>query len=538
MKEYGGVILNNVFRTQINLFRTILFALALFVGQFSVSNAADTSVISTEYGKIQGTVEDTVACYKGIPYAAPPVGELRWMPPVPAKPWDGIRSTKVYAEEAAQNAELGVFASPGGSEDCLYLNVFVPEEAAARGKPLPVFFWIHGGGLFVGSANDYNPLPLAQIGEAVVVTVNYRLGAFGFFAHPAIDAENHAIANYGLMDQIAALEWVKKNIANFGGDPENVTIAGESSGGQSVLALMTSPRAEGLFQSAIAMSGCTVTLHSDFTSYTKEQAEKIGIALAEKAGLKNATADELRSLPTEAILASQVPFGTFTVDGDYVPEHIGDSIAHGHVHDVVFVNGTTRNEGSFFAGMMESLSGKVMTAEDYKKNVADISQSLGNHTPEEILAEYPLAKYSTPAEAYAAIITDAWFAATAQRVNKALWDKIPVYAYEFDDQTAPLYLPTSFKQGAAHTYELPYIFRGFHGSSELSTKLSARQEKLSEEMIKLWTHVRDLPQQKKWKRYNPQKDNFLKLTLPKAKMESGKFADAHHTTFWDKGECR
>ena len=345
---------------------TFLFAL-----QIVTAEAAKEPLVTIETGVIKGGVEEGVAYFKGIPYAAPPVGELRWRPPTAPASWDGIREAKEYGSEAAQNGDLAVFATPGGSEDCLYLNVFAPEDALTSKTPLPVFFWIHGGGLFVGSSSDYDPMPMVKTGNAVVVTVNYRLGAFGSFAHPAIDAEDHAIANYGLMDQIFALDWVQRNIAKFGGDSKNVTIAGESSGGQSVLALMTSPKAKGKFQAAIGMSACTVTLHSDFTMYTLENAEKQGVLLAEEAGLKNATAEDLRKLSAEEILKVQKPFGTFIIEGDYVPEHIGDALRAGHVHPVTFVNGTVRNEGVFFAGVRETFVGHPMTAEEYPAVVAE-----------------------------------------------------------------------------------------------------------------------------------------------------------------------
>ncbi|MBQ7477622.1 MAG: carboxylesterase family protein [Selenomonadaceae bacterium] len=514
-----------------------LFALCLLAAMLAFANtnlAQAGQIITIESGQIEGASEDGVACFKGIPYAAPPVGELRWRPPVAPEKWDGVREVKEYANEAAQNADLGVFAYPGGSEDCLYLNVFVPEKALTSKEKLPVFFWIHGGGLFVGSSADYNTNALVKEGNAVVVTINYRLGALGFFAHPAIDAENHAIANYGLMDQVFALEWVQRNIENFGGDPENITIAGESSGGQSVLAMMTSPKTEGKFSAAIGMSACTVTLHSGFTMYPLAEAERQGIALAEEAGLTNATAEELRNLPVEKILQAQKPFATFIIEGDYVPEHIGDALQNGHVHPVTFVNGTVRNEGSFFEGLRETFAGKPMTAGEYPQVVKDFCSVFEGDVTDKVLAEYPLTDYATPSEAYAAIITDAWFATTADNINRTLADKIPVYAYEFDDQTAPYYLPTSFRQGAAHTYEIPYIFPGFHGSSELSTQLNAKQEKLSREMVRLFTHVVDLPKQRKWQPYDKEKGNYLRLTLPKPVMTNGEYRKAHHIAFWDE----
>ena len=517
------------------IFAALIFAIIFLSVQIGANAAADP-VIQIETGKIRGGIENGVAYFKGIPYAAPPVGNLRWRPPQAPESWRGILDTKNYSNEAAQNGDLGVFAQAGGSEDCLYLNVFVDEKNLRGNKKLPVFFWIHGGALNVGFAGDYNPLELAKQGKAVVVTINYRLGIFGFFAHPAIDAENHAIGNYGLMDQIFALDWVKRNISNFGGDPNNITIAGESSGGQSVLALMTSPQSEGKFQSAIGMSACTVALNSQFTMYTVETAEAKGIALAEAAGLKNPTAEDLRNLTTEEILKVQTPhlLGTFVIEKDYLPEHIGKAIKAGHVHKVNFVNGTTRNEGSFFAGLREYFMGKPMDVEDYKKSLQELSLAFGKDLTEEIFAEYAPEKYSTPAEAYAAVITDAWFAVPAYNVNNALYRKMPVYAYEFDDRTAPIYLETSFKQGAAHTYEIPYIFKGFHGSSKLSTKLNPAQEKLSREMINYWANVSKLPKQKNWQPYNPAKENFMRFTLPKSAMFEKSFAKVHHVEFWNK----
>ena len=506
----------------------------LFTVQIVTVHAAQEPIVTIETGVIRGGVEEDVAYFKGIPYAAPPVGELRWRPPVSPAGWQGVREAKSYGPQAAQNNDLSVFATSGGSEDCLYLNVFAPKEALSGKTPLPVFFWIHGGGLFVGSSSDYDPIPMVKTGNAVVVTVNYRLGAFGSFAHPAIDAENHAVANYGLMDQIFALEWVQRNIAKFGGDPHNVTIAGESSGGQSVLALMTSPKAKDKFHAAIGMSACTVTLHSDFTMYTLENAEKQGVTLAEEAGLKNATAEDLRKLSVEEILKVQKPFGTFIIEGDYVPEHIGDALRNGRVHPVIFVNGTVRNEGSFFEGVRETFAGHQMTAEEYPRVVREFCSVFDDGVAEKVLAEYPLTDYRTPSEAYAAIVTDAWFASTANDINRALAGKIPVYAYEFNDWTAPYYLPTSFAQGAAHTYELPYVFPGFHGSSTLSTKLNNEQAKLSEQMMTLWTHVRDLPQQKEWTPFDTLKGNYYCLTRPKSAIVEGEYEKVHHIDFWDK----
>lgn len=508
-------------------FRLLFFAIALFLVKINLVSAAATPIIQIESGKIQGTVEDGVECYKGIPYAAPPVGNLRWRPPVAPESWNGIKQVTEFANYAAQRGDLAEFATPGGSDDCLYLNVFVPQAAKVKNKKLPVFFWIHGGALLVGASNDYNPIPLAKTGESIVVTINFRLGALGFFAHPALDNEGHAAINYGLMDQIAALDWVQKNISQFGGDPNKVTIAGQSTGAQSVLALVTSPKAAGKFQAAVSMSGCTTLTES----FSKESAEKLGVQLAEKAGLKNATAAQLRNLSVEEILKVQVQ-PKFAVDGEYLPESPADALLKGHVNNVILVNGTTSNEGAFVISVTESLTGKTFSEKQYEGFAKNL-QPLLNIDSEKILAEYPLKNFENAGAATVAIVTDGLFALNEERLNRALEGKIPVYAYEFADVTAPPYLKADFNQGAAHTYDIPYIFSGFHGRSELSTKLNSRQEKLSREMMIFWTHVLDLPNQKKWTPYNSKLQNYFIFKLGKSKMENGKFAKRHNLDFWE-----
>lgn len=510
--------------------------LASFTAFFPLNTEAaeEMPLVKTEQGVLRGSVEEGVAAFCGIPYAAPPVGDLRFRPPAPPEGWDGVRDAKNFADRAAQNADLGVFAQAGGSEDCLYLSVYAPEKALTEKKPLPVFFWIHGGGLNVGSANDYDPRALAKVGGAVVVAVNYRLGIFGFFAHPALLAEDHAQANYGLMDQIFALEWVRRNIPAFGGDPDDVTIAGESSGGQSVLALMTSPKAKGLFNSAIAMSGCTVTIPSPFRSYEMDTAAKRGVAFAESLGLKDATAADLRKLSTKEILAAQRPYtlGSFVKDGEYVPENIGEAIRKGQVNGNIFVNGTTRREGSFFSGIMENALGRPLTKEDMRKAVEGYRFDVGEGRTAEIMAEYAPEKFGSPAEAFAAVTTDMRFATTAALVNEALCDKIPTYAYEFADDTAPGYIEASFPQGAAHTYELPYLFQGFNGATQLSTKLNDEQERLSEEMIQLFARVSKLKEQGIWRPYTRENPGYFSFALPTGRMTYGEFERAHRVDFW------
>src|SRR3984885_6148143 len=220
------------------------------------SSGSSGPVVNTAGGLVRGTSSSGVSTFLGLPYAAPPVGDLRWRPPAPAAGWRGIRDATQFGPSCPQ-AQVGNPLLPPGtiSEDCLYLNVYAPAVGSDDQGGRPVLVWIHGGGLVQDGARDYDGSKLAADG-VVVVTINYRLGALGFLAHPALASRPGGSAgNYGLMDQQAALRWVQRNIARFGGDPRNVTIAGQSAGGLSVLAQLVSPGARGLFQRAIVQSG-------------------------------------------------------------------------------------------------------------------------------------------------------------------------------------------------------------------------------------------------------------------------------------------
>lgn len=262
-------------------------------------------LVQTRHGKIVGVVQEEIHIWRGIPYAAPPIGELRWRAPQPVTSWQDVRQADCFSCASWQDItwcrELGG-GDPGNfSEDCLYLNVWAP---AVRHKLLPVMVWLHGGGYTIGAGSlpPYDGHALAKRG-AIVVTVNYRLGHLGFFAHPALEGEEaECIHNFALLDQIAALRWVQDNIAAFGGDTQNVTLFGESAGARSVLSLMASPLAKGLFHKAIIQSGYTLP------DTPREVALKKGVALAEHVGLANATAEQLRALPAETFWPLDAPF--------------------------------------------------------------------------------------------------------------------------------------------------------------------------------------------------------------------------------------
>jgi para-nitrobenzyl esterase len=261
---------------------------------------------TTHYGQVQGESRpDGITVYRGLPYAAPPVGPLRWREPQPAVPWSGVRAATSFGPACPQKPGLSLEGGgdPGAlSEDCLYLNVWQPVASAT---PRPVMVWLHGGALIFGAGSLalYDGAALARQG-VVVVTVNYRLGPLGYFVHPALErAAPGGPANFGLLDQIAALRWVQQNIAAFGGDPQQVTVFGQSAGAQSVLALMASPLARGLFQRAIAQSPYGIPSHR------REQARHSGIRVADALGLPGAqaTAEQLRAVPAEQFAKLEGP---------------------------------------------------------------------------------------------------------------------------------------------------------------------------------------------------------------------------------------
>ena len=483
-------------------------------------------VAGTANGAVRGLANGAVDEFLGIPYAAPPVGALRWQPPQPAASWSGVRDATQFAPHCPQLASPFGLAST--SEDCLFLNVFTPSHQRP-GSGNPVMVWIHGGALVTGESNDYDPAGLVADG-VTVVTINYRLGALGFLAHPALADANGQSGDYGLMDQQAALRWVQRNIASFGGNPHNVTIFGESAGGLSTLSQVASPQAKGLFEKAIVESGSY-----NLTQASLASAESAGEAFATKAGCAIQTAACLRSLPVSTILADQDAAGyTPNINTEVLPETLGTAFATGNFNRVPIINGTNHDEWRLFVALSE-LEGAPVTAANYQSM---ISSTLGVPAAAAavIAAKYPLTAFSSPSVALGAVGTDAIFACPALTIDQSVSRFVPTFAYEFNDENAPeLFLPpVSFPYGAAHASEIQYLL-GLP-TAAFPKALSAPQQQLAASMKGYWTNFakRGFPSSfgtPFWPLFNTvtQKMQSLVPAVPQTETD---FASTHNCAFW------
>ncbi|MBA1149068.1 carboxylesterase family protein [Ectothiorhodospiraceae bacterium WFHF3C12] len=453
-------------------------------------NQASGPTASTAQGTVEGVEEDTMLAFKGIPYAAPPVGDLRWQPPEPPADRGEILQANEFGGSCIQPAST--FGAAESTEDCLYLNVYRPK---AEGN-YPVMVWIHGGSLETGSGGgSYDPTRL--VGEdMVVVTINYRLGILGFLAHPELTTEgNGASGNYGIMDQRAALEWVQSNIASFGGDPNNVTIFGESAGGHSVLTHLVSPASEGLFHKVIVQSGSYQP-----TQRTLGTAESWGSGIATDLGCD--TADDvlqcLRDTPAEDFIAAQdandYSFYPNTRQDTY-PNTIADGVASGQIAQVPVMLGSNMDEYRLFVALAELSGGDLTDNEStFRSQISGLTGiPTGSATMDGIVSAYPwnTAAYDNDVSlAFSAVGTDAVFACNSLDHARSLSSYVPTYKYEFSDRDAPSIIgdPTnySFDLGAAHAFEIQYVFGG--SEAVLSAiGMDADQVSLANTMVKYWS---------------------------------------------------
>lgn len=337
------------------------------------------------------------------------------------------------------------------------------------------------------------------------------------------------------MDQSLLLSWVQENIEAFGGDKNNVTIAGESSGAHGVYSHIVSPVSKGKFQYAIAMSGANVInkYPNVAGAITKEATRQKGNAFAKALGCDTNDTVCLRSKSSDELLKAQAPYmvNTPIIDENFIPMSYAEAFKTGKINKVTLINGNNLDEGDFFSGTIETMTGKIIKDQDYENIIKD----LYGDKAKAVLKEYDLDKYVNAAEAYGAAFTDSVFACPAMKINKVLSSKIPVYSYEFADRTAPSYLgELSLVTRAAHTYEIPYIFKGFNGSTNRDTTLNKLQKPLSKFMISVWSDVKHInTKHKDWKQFDKEKRNTLSIALPNPRMTYKRFNIAHKCEFWN-----
>jgi para-nitrobenzyl esterase len=524
-----------MFRSQ-QFFAVILFVLSVvFVAPLC---AQQSPKVFTFSGPVEGVVTPAgLHAFLGIPYAAPPVGNLRWRPPQAHAPWFASLRATQFANHCPQPGSP--FGSASLNEDCLFLNVFTPASSDFFHLH-PVMVWMHGGALVSGESSDYDPTNLVNDG-VIVVTIDYRLGALGFLAHPAFAAEKTdpdrdgdsatgSAGNYGLMDQQLALRWIRDNILFFGGDPLNVTIFGESAGGLSVFSHLVSPGAAGLFQKAIIESGSY-----NLTTQSLASAEAAGTAFATAAGCSSQTAACLRALPVTTILANENPAGyTPNIDNDFLPLSLGTALATGRFHRVPVLQGTNHDEYRLFTALDFDLLGTPIgnTEAAYEAALATL---VGPGAPI-VAAQYPLTSFPSADLAFSAAITDAAFACPALAADLSMSGFTLVSAYEFNDENAPedFLPPVTFPYGAAHASELQYLFN--LPTTVPHPPLSAAQLQLSSTMQHYWTNFAkfgtpDGIGQPLWLPFSPLLGNFQSLVPATPAIETN-FAGAHNCTFW------
>jgi para-nitrobenzyl esterase len=446
----------------------ILFVTALCATFLPGCGEGPFATVQIDTGSIKGFEKDGIRTYLGIPYAAPPVGDLRWRPPQPAASWEGVRECKEYGPACPQvrlPRKMGGVGLEKMSEDCLYLNVWSPAKDPS--DLLPVMVWIHGGAfqLGAGSLPHYDGQHLAGKG-AVIVTINYRLGPLGFLSHPLLSQESPqgSSGNYGLLDQIEALKWVQRNISAFGGDPGRVTIFGESAGAISVLEQMVSPLSEGLFQGAISESG--LFLDQGLLMYASrplQQAEQIGEEYASELGCADAP-DVLAALraksPEELHKIKDIiqPGGLFetqprfvpVVDGWVLPDEPATLWSQGKQHDVPLLVGSNQSEGNLFAAHNRKI--KEMTVQEYQD---DIRQYFGAYG-DQVLALFPVSQASDIKPTMSEVFTLFDFTAPSRFAATEIHTmNSKAYLYRFS-RVRP-----GDKLGACHGAELAYVFGTF-----------------------------------------------------------------------------
>ena len=505
----------------------------------------------TQSGVVLGTTVSGIDEFLGIPYAASPVGPLRWLPP------------EAFGDFAGGTFEATAFGSectqpgPTGSEDCLFLNVYtpagsepgnaveqadkVPTGGTKKSSGLSVMVWIHGGGLTAGGGDLYDPTPLVNQG-VIVVTINYRLGVLGFLAQSGLDAEHHESGNYGLMDQQFTLKWVRKNIKAFGGDPKEVTIFGESAGGQSIYCNLASPTAKHLFRGAIAESGSYTNFQDYFpaivpieTAETTNGFAPSGSSVAISVGCSSQTAACLRAVSAATLVGVEAGVLYPFVDGKLLTKTPTAAFTSGKFNKVPVIAGTNHDEYRFFvAGEYDLAGNPILTSGEYAAAVAALwTTALESN----VLGLYPYASYPSGDLALAASGTDGVFSCPARNADRLLSKFVKTYAYEFNDENAPpgTVAGVTFPLGAFHAAEIQYLMLVTGAVSPFTTD----QQALSDAMISYWTQFAktgdpNSADEPAWPNYSAATDEFQSLVPPTPMIESN-FTTFHHCdSFWNK----
>ncbi|ONI92608.1 hypothetical protein ALI22I_03160 [Saccharothrix sp. ALI-22-I] len=484
------------------------------------------AVARTDAGLVRGSTNAYTRSYEGIPYAAPPIGDLRWHSPVPPVPWSGVLDATRPGSRCPQASVGGRPASV--TEDCLFLDVTTPRGA----RKAPVLVWLHGGGLMNGAGSDYLPTRLVRRGGLVVVTVNYRLGNLGFLGFPGL-ANGGA---FGIEDQQAALRWVRRNIAEFGGDPDNVTLAGESAGAHSVCAQLASPGAAGLFQRAIAQStACVLDAFAgadlrpllDMPLFVPQEWHQ-GHGQSVAAQLGCATLECLRGKPVPDLLAAPAfPLPAF--GNTVLPEDPAVAVPAGRFNHVPLLTGITRDEGTFFAPLL-------FPDLDPAGYTAALTAHFGSHAAA-VAQRYPIEEHGGSAvQAMAAIMTDLDWAWLQRAADRRFAAEIPVYAYEFLDRTAPPIpeFPPGVESLAAHGSELRYLF----DLRSDDVRLTTAQRLLGDRMIDYWVRFAttgnpNRPGLPAWPRVDPADTTPYVQGLDPGRIGPFDRTTTHDSAFWD-----
>ncbi|MGH4023025.1 MAG: carboxylesterase/lipase family protein [Pseudonocardiaceae bacterium] len=499
------------------------------------------AVVSTDAGPVRGVLAEEYRLFQGIPFAAPPVGELRWRPPQPVQRWsqprDATEPGGVCAQVASPVADIA-----SESEDCLYLNVLAPDSAV----PLPVMVWIHGGGGTNGAGSYFDAHRLALGGDVVVVTINYRLGVFGAFGYPGLPGSG----TFGLADQQAALGWVQRNIAAFGGDPGNVTVFGESFGAYAATAQLTSPGARGLFHRVALQSGLALHDYPPGMIVPGSPAvPSLWISSAELAGLGSSVAAELgcadpataleclRRRPARDLLPVTSIFTRYAYGTDALPDDPVAALRAGRFHRVPVISGATRDEHRLYAAAFYDLAGRPITPQSYAQLLAEAFGPAAGR----VAARYPLEAYESPSLAWSAVGTDRlWALATAEQ-NRLLAAHVPTYAYEFADRAAPptVRFPPGFPPGAYHSAEVFYQFDE-SGTGEFGAtagEFTPAQRRLAEQLNSYWANFArtgdpKTPGLPPWPAFGPGAPHVQSLAPAPTGIHPVDYSAEHHLPFW------